>query len=216
MVRRTALVSSSRTPRRHSTPAGLSRLSNGSGIPSYETEDSPFSGEVRFLPLRQVLDGRVKRRIRRNGLSEEMNTIYAERKRRADETKAEIERLKAALAEKDEEIERLHDETVVLDTDRVWDLEQQVAALKKELASRSGIHQVPSSPADAWMRAARDPYPEDFMEVDDDDDDNFGEATRAELLCSTPTRRRMEASFPTPPATSPARPGMAPASQVPR
>ncbi|KAK3898467.1 hypothetical protein C8A05DRAFT_18968 [Staphylotrichum tortipilum] len=205
MVRRTALASSRHTPRRHSTPAGLLRLSKRSGIPSYDSGEAPFSGEIHFLPFRQVLDGRVKRRIRRNGLSEEMNTIFAERKRRADQTKVEIERLKAELAEKDEEIERLHDETVVLDTDRVWGLEQQVAALKRELASRSGVQQeAPSSPADAWMRAARNAYSEDFMELDDEDeDDNFGEATRAELLCSTPTRHRMEASFPTPPATSP-------------
>jgi DNA repair exonuclease SbcCD ATPase subunit len=135
-----------------------------------------------------------------------MNTISAERKRRAEETKAEIERLKAELAARDEEIARLHDETVVLDTDRVWDLEQEVAALKRELASRSGVQHVPSSPAYEWTRAARDPYSDDFMELDiEDDDQDFGEATRAELLCSTPSRRmvRASASFPTPPATSP-------------
>lgn len=132
-----------------------------------------------------------------------MNTISAERRRRREEAKAEIERLKAELAEKDDEIERLHDETLVLDTDRVWDLEQQVAALKRELASHSGIQQVSSSPAYEWTRAARDPYSDDFMELDvEDDDEVFGEATRAELVCSTPTRR-MCASFPTPPATSP-------------
>jgi DNA repair exonuclease SbcCD ATPase subunit len=135
-----------------------------------------------------------------------MNTISAERKRRAEETKAEIERLKAELAARDEEIARLHDETVVLDTDRVWDLEQEVAALKRELASRSGVQHVPSSPAYEWARAARDPYSDDFMELDiEDDDQDFGEATRAELLCSTPSRRMVKASasFPTPPATSP-------------
>ncbi|KAK4040130.1 hypothetical protein C8A01DRAFT_15994 [Parachaetomium inaequale] len=201
MVRRTSL-SGSHTPRRRSTPARLFPA-NGSGIPDMDSQGSPFGGEVHFLPLRQVLDGRVKRRIRRNGLSEEMNTISTERRRRAEETKAEIERLKAELAEKDEEIERLHDETVVLDTERVWDLEQQVESLKRELASRSGVQQLPSSPAYEWTRAARDPYSDDFMELDMEDDDGvFGEATRAELVCSTPTRR-MRASFPTPPATSP-------------
>jgi DNA repair exonuclease SbcCD ATPase subunit len=132
-----------------------------------------------------------------------MNTISTERRRRAEETKAEIERLKAELAERDEEIERLHDETVVLDTDRVWDLEQQVAALRRELVSRSGVQQVPSSPAYEWTRAAGDPYSDDFTEPDiGADADVFGESTRAELVCSTPTRR-MRASFPTPPDTSP-------------
>ncbi|KAG7294023.1 hypothetical protein NEMBOFW57_004084 [Staphylotrichum longicolle] len=176
-----------------------------SGIPHLDAQGSPYGGEVYFLPLRQVLDGRVKRRIRRNGLSEEMNNISAERRRRSEETKAEIERLKAELAEKDEEIERLHDETVVLDTDRVWDLEQQVETLKRQLANRSGVQQTPSSPAYEWTRAARDPFSDDFMDLDNDDgdgDEEFGEATRAELVCSTPSRR-MRASFPTPPATSP-------------
>ncbi len=203
MIRRTSL--GSQTSRRHSTPFPLSRPSNGSGIPDLDAHGAPFGGEVRFLPLRQVLDGRVKRRIRRNGLSEEMNTISAEKRRRAEETKAEIERLKAALAEKDEEIERMHDETVVLDTERVWDLEQEVAALKRELASQSSAQQLPSSPTYEWTRAARDPFDDDFMDLDDDaEDEDFGEATRAQLLCSTPTRRmRASASFPTPPSTSP-------------
>jgi chromosome segregation ATPase len=134
-----------------------------------------------------------------------MNTICEERKQRGQKARAEIERLKQELAEKDEEIARLHDETVVLDTDRVWNLEQQVAALKKELSSRSGVEQAPSSPIYEWTRAARDPFADEFTELGmdiDDDDDEFGEATMAELACSTPTRR-MHTSFPTPPATSP-------------
>ncbi|KAK3292899.1 uncharacterized protein B0H64DRAFT_418813 [Chaetomium fimeti] len=201
MIQRTSL-SGSRTPRRRSTPARLFP-SNGNGIPGLDSQGSPFGGEVHFLPLRQVLDGRVKRRIRRNGLSEEMNTISTEKRRRAEETKAEIERLRTELAEKDGEIERLHDETVVLDTERVWDLEQQVASLKRQLASRSGVQEVPSSPPVGWTSAARDPYSDNFMELDvEDSGAEFGESTRAELACSTPTRR-MCAAFPTPPATSP-------------
>ncbi|KAL2186437.1 hypothetical protein L209DRAFT_755123 [Thermothelomyces heterothallicus CBS 203.75] len=203
MIRRTSLRSS-QISRRHSTPGRLFPASRGTSADP-DVRVLPAGGEVYFLPLRQVLDGRIKRRIRRNGLSEEMNTISAERKRRAEETKAEIERLKAELARKDEEIERLHDETVVLDTERVWELEQQVASLKRELASRSGVQQqdLPSSPASEWTRAAPNSCQDDYMELDIGDDlEEFGGATRAELECSTPTRR-MLASFPTPPATSP-------------
>lgn len=207
MVRRTSL-SANNTSRRHSTPARLLHASNGSGIPDLDSQGSPFSGEVRFLPLRQVLDGRVKRRIRRNGLSEELNSIIAERRQRSKETRAEIDRLKAELAEKDEEIARMHDETVVLDTDRVWELEQEVAALKRKLASRSGVQDVPSSPNFDWTRVARDPFSDDYSVMDmEHDDEDFGEATIAELACSTPTRR-MRNSFPTPPATSPPPPEM--------
>ncbi|KAK4132726.1 hypothetical protein BT67DRAFT_463509 [Trichocladium antarcticum] len=210
-----ACLSSSRKSRRHSTPSRLFQASSRSGIPDPYLGESPFSGEVRFLPLRQVLDGRVKRRIRRNGLSEEMNTICEERRQRGQKARAEIERLKEELAEKDEEIARLHDETAVLDTDRVWNLEQQVAALKKELASRSGVEQASSSPNYKFTGFPSTPFTDEFaelgMDIDDDDDDDddddaddadFGEATMAELACSTPTRR-MHTSFPTPPATSP-------------
>ncbi|KAK4111715.1 hypothetical protein N656DRAFT_780453 [Canariomyces notabilis] len=209
MVRRTCLTPSGRSSRRHSTPARLCGASSDGSISGLNDANSPFSGEVRFLPLRQVLDGRVKRRIRRNGLSEEMNTIYAERKRKSQETQAEIHRLKAELAEKDDEIERLHNETVVLDTERVWNLERQVEALKRELANRSGIQQAPKSPSSPryeWTIAARDPFADDFMELDadnDTDDEAFGESTMADLVSSTPTRN-MCSSFPTPPATSPA------------
>ncbi|KAK3385440.1 hypothetical protein B0H63DRAFT_472939 [Podospora didyma] len=205
-IRRTAL--SARPSRRHSTPSRLLNLTaSGSGALDLDNPSSPLSGEVRFLPLRQVLDGRVKRRIRRNGLSEEMNTIYAERKQRARDTKAEIERLKAEVAAKDDEIHRLHDETIEIDTDRVWELERQVETLKKELTSRSGVQEIPSSPAFEWTMAARDPFSDDFMDVDtglDVSSHEFGSTTMAELTCGTPTRKG-RAVLATPPTTSPAK-----------
>jgi len=162
-----------------------------------------------------------------------MNTIYSERKKRAQETKAEIDRLRAELAEKDNEIERMHDETVMVDSDRVWELEQQVQALKKELADRGsggqrqrqpqlGLDSSPAGAAYNWTLAARDPFADEYSDMDldeglpeheDDDDNMFGNNTMAELACSTPSRRarnaeddayvRASASFPTPPATSP-------------
>lgn len=188
---------------------------------SSEDADSNAPGEVTFLPLRQVLDGRIKRRIRRNGLSEEMNTITAEKKRRQREAKDEIGRLKAALAEKDEEIRKLQDETVIMDTERVWDLEQQVEKLKQQLADRSGVDETRFD----WTVAAHDPFnPDEYMEEDtventveetvedmDVDVEVFGEASMAELACSTPTRRA-RASFPTPPTTSPAAAPLTPCS----
>lgn len=203
VIRRTSL-GSDRVSRRHSTPGGLFTPSRCSGTDP-DARGLPTCGEVHFLPLRQVLDGRIKRRIRRNGLSEEMNNITAERKRRIKETRAEIDRLKAELAKKDEEIERLHEETVVLDTERVWELEQQVASLKQELANRSGVQQqdLPSSPAPEWTSTEPNPCQDDYMELDvEGNPEEFGEASRAELDCSTPTRR-VQPSFPTPPSTSP-------------
>lgn len=77
--------------------------------------------QITFLPLRQVIDGRVKRRIRRNGLSEEMNMVTAEKRRRAQQAKAEVDALRAELAAKDAQIRRLSGVTVVVDSDELED-----------------------------------------------------------------------------------------------
>lgn len=193
MIRRTSL---GLQKRRQSTPA--------------RGPSSPNVKEVHFLPLRQVLDGRVKRRIRRSGLSEEMNVITRDKKKRALEVEAELDRLRVELAAKDDEIHRLHDETVEIDSDRIWDLEQQVKALKERLAFRSddGRDQLLSSSpvGKVWGAAAADPFVDDFMDLDHDggEDVRFGESTVADFMCSTPDRR-LRMSFPTPPTTSPAR-----------
>ncbi|TPX08133.1 uncharacterized protein E0L32_010200 [Thyridium curvatum] len=212
MIRRTSL--SAPAQRRHSTP---SRPANGAGL-DLDSPSVPLSGEVTFLPLRQVLDGRVKRRIRRNGLSEEMNLIHAEKKRRAAETRAEIEQLKAELAAKDAEIEQLQtfDDTVAQDTGRIIELERQVDELRQQLENKSGSHDKTYD----WTMAARDPFAEDYTmmdlnsdPMDADNEDDFGETTMADLHCSTPTRRnRAISSFPSPPLTSPTTMPMTPSS----
>ncbi|KAK0736002.1 hypothetical protein B0T21DRAFT_439937 [Apiosordaria backusii] len=216
------------------TPKSHPRRRHSSAPVHSTTSASAESEEITFLPLRQVLDGRVKRRIRRNGLSEEMNIIYAERKTKAQQTKAEINRLRQELEEKDDEIMRLQEETVMVDTDRVWELERKVSRLKRQLSQISGATSSPShsSPAASssppqpeWTRAARDPFSQQGYSMDldmnlpDNDHNNdtdhsiFGESTMAELSCSTPTRKTttvhtsasFQSSFPTPPSTSPAR-----------
>ncbi|KAI8718280.1 hypothetical protein NCS52_00606300 [Fusarium sp. LHS14.1] len=164
----------------------------------------PQSGEVTFLSLRQVLDGRVQRRIRRNGLSEEMNTIQQEKRRRAKESKAEIEKLKSELKARDREIYELQNATIVLDTDRIWDLEKQIQDLQSELKKRSS--NANQNRGYNWTLAPRDQFPGDCMDMALDDDD-FGEETMAQFVCSTPQTQRARDSFMTPPATSPTVPG---------
>ncbi|KAM0327011.1 hypothetical protein ACHAQA_006134 [Verticillium albo-atrum] len=196
MIRRTSLARGA-TPgkRRHSTPA---RSSSGSGLAA-PAASSPLANEVHFMPLRQVLDGRIQRRIRRNGLSEEMNAINDERRAKEKESKAEIERLRSQLREKDAEIYQLQNATIVLDTDRIWELEKELEDLKDQLDNKT----VENSRTFEWTLAAKDPFADDFMDTTEDDD-RFGDMTVAELACSTPTRVRT--SFPTPPLTSPALP----------
>jgi len=208
MVRRTSLASSTcRRIHRQCTPSRM--CSSGSG--NSKTPDTPFSGTMTFLPLRQVLDGRVQRRLRRNGLSEEMNIINQEKRRRARESQEEISRLRDELREKDLEIHRLQNETIVLDTERIWDLERQVVELRAQLAERSGVSTQPNDESRYdWTVMARDPFVRnpygyvddmDVATVENDDREEFGDATMADLQCSTPTRARN--SIPTPPATSP-------------
>ncbi|KAH8673284.1 hypothetical protein BX600DRAFT_432918 [Xylariales sp. PMI_506] len=187
MVRRSSLGGApSPKRRRNSTPAR-------SQINGDEDADE-LANEVYFPSLRQVLDDRVKRRIRRNGLSAEMNVINEEKRRESGKQKGELQRLRDELAEKDQEIERLRDATTIQDNDRIAELEQQIEALQQELNGRSDP--IEQSRFD-WTLAARDPFSDSYM----DDDEGFGDTTMADFECSTPSRAR--ASFPTPPCTSP-------------
>lgn len=203
LVRRTTLTPRRSGGRRHSHPATSS---------STEEEEQ----EVCVVtPLRQVLSGRVQRRIRRNGLSAEMNAIAAEGRARARAEREEVDRLRGEVAARDKEIARLReegrerddDETVVLDTERVWELEREVAELRGRLALRRS-----SSPAMDWTVAARDPFAEEYtcMDIDATGEDDvgveeFGDSSLAGLACSTPTRRGGRGGMlATPPTTSPA------------
>lgn len=195
MVGRVSVGTPQRDRRHSSTPTKISRSRNA-------IEDSvlPAGGEVTFLPLRQVLDGRVQRRIRRNGLSEEMNVIQQERRRRAQQTKEEIDQLKEQLKARDREIYELQNATIIVDNERVWSLERQIEELKNELHRRSASEGRQERSYN-WTLAARDPFGDDFMDMQDE----FGETTVAQLGFSTPSRA--VSSFPTPPATSPTVPG---------
>ncbi|KAI9715493.1 MAG: hypothetical protein M1812_005969 [Candelaria pacifica] len=92
-LKRTSLASFSRcsspTPSRSRPKSAIRRISFPVTLPAA----TPLSGEVQFAPLRQVLGDRVKRRLRRNHLSEEINNIDAE-KRRLTRASQDVEELK--------------------------------------------------------------------------------------------------------------------------
>lgn len=219
-IRRTTLEPGSGTKRRrHSGPAAQDRPDAFDS-----TIDTRHSGEVTFLPLRQVLDGRVKRRIRRNGLSEEINIITAERRRKAQQTSDEIAALRSEVAAKDAEIRRLSGATIVGQEDEetqesIDELKRQVSQLRRVLKSPDSSNETEDTidyhtTRVDWAMRVRDPFSSEYsdMELDVDDDDDgddddleFGDKTIAELACSTPSRRssNVRNSFPTPPSTSP-------------
>ncbi|KAI1262082.1 hypothetical protein F5Y18DRAFT_187837 [Xylariaceae sp. FL1019] len=188
--------------------------------------------------IQTSLIDRVKRRIRRVGSSDKLSAgditkkstpkrPNARKTRSAEEmaaAQAEVERLRAELEERDAEIERLHEATVVQDTERILELEQQVRTLRTELTQRQNsgtdnpFADLPENERDEdtsrsfydWTLAARDPFSDTFM----DEDEGFGDVTMTEAVCSTPSKRRftngaqplptsVSGSFPTPPCTSP-------------
>ena len=120
----------SRMPRRPSLPT---LLPSSLPSPSLSPSSGPLSGEVQFEPLRQILDARLKRRISRNRLSEEINDIES-KNREIPQWRQEIESLKDQLAlAKDSNKE--HSEGSEEDagsSERIQQLEQEIVELKGE------------------------------------------------------------------------------------
>ncbi|KAH7370135.1 hypothetical protein BKA65DRAFT_444933 [Rhexocercosporidium sp. MPI-PUGE-AT-0058] len=208
-IRRTSL-STPKSKRRQSTPA---KLWNRAG---YEVE--PASGTLQFAPLRQVLEGRVKRRIKRNGLSEEINIIEFDKRVEARGRKSEVEKLKSELALKDLEVQSMRDEQDIASqiegesggsittnttlSSKVQELEQEIRHLKEEL-SRRELDSDTIDDRNNWTLAARDPYnyedDNDMMITNYDED--FEDMTGNDELMTTPTR--LNTSFLSPPSTMP-------------
>ncbi|KAI9885449.1 MAG: hypothetical protein M1823_002755 [Watsoniomyces obsoletus] len=72
---------------------------------------------IQFAPLRQIIDGRVKRRLRRNHLSEELNKIAKEKRLEKQLCETSVAALRDELKEKDR---------------RVIELKKQIVALKRQ------------------------------------------------------------------------------------
>jgi hypothetical protein len=221
-MRKTALsIVIPRTKKRHSLPARLStptRLSNRSQY------DEPLSGEMQFAPLRQILDGRVMRRLRRNRISEEMNVIESEKKHKARGQKLEIERLREELEENRSQIQNMQDELDITSqleaesglslgptstaSSKIQELEQEIQRLRSELEQKEDDATITDP---NWEIPAYDPF-------DAHDDDNMitnydMEFDQATELDTTPTR--LNTSFPSPPSTIPNTPIIAePASNA--
>ena len=119
----------SKTPRRLSLPT---QLPSSLPSPSLSPSPGPLSGEVQFEPLRQILDARLKRRISRNRLSEEINDIDS-KKRDKTQWRQEIKRLKDQLAlAKDSNQEHSDGSEDAGNLERIQQLEQEIVELKRE------------------------------------------------------------------------------------
>lgn len=132
------------------------RQQTGSSSKKGNNENNTASSIVHILPLRtQILDDHIKRRIRRNGLSAEMNEAYGEKRARRGRTLAELRRARDELRSRDAEIERLRELTALFDASgsgggdishhhaegeedvsRVQDLERELSRLREQVMGR--------------------------------------------------------------------------------
>lgn len=174
--------------RRCSLPAQLS-TSLPSPALSLSPSPGPFSGEVQFEPLRQVLDDRLKRRLRRNKLGAEINAIEEEKKSRA-KLNQEIQGLKDELAVaqgfREEHSEALDGNTS--GAEKIQELEQQLVELKEEMRERSKtaepahgtdrLQDTASSPIEIFV----DDSEEDFVATTFDDDGALQDRTPVGVL----------------------------------
>ncbi|KAM3081238.1 hypothetical protein ACMFMG_005195 [Clarireedia jacksonii] len=166
-IRKTSL-GSSKSKRRKSAPVRLL---------TRPEPNEPISGELQFAPLRQVLDGRVKRRMKRNRLSEEVNKIEWQKRHEAKARRSEVHRLRKELEQKDVEIQHIRDEQelasqfgfecgTTLQVDKVWarlqEKEREIEHLKAELSQKEER----SHSQQDWTVATQDPFG-----FDDDDED---------------------------------------------
>ena len=150
-----------KTPRRPSLPTPLpSSLPS----PSLSPSPGPLSGEVQFEPLRQVLDARLKRRISRNHLSEEINDIESEKRDKA-QWHREIKNLKdqLALAKNSNKEHSDESEENAGNSERIHQLEQEIVELKGERTMATDF-----MTADAGSGEPATPEVEIFIDNDED------------------------------------------------
>lgn len=118
-------------------PRGRRSLPNlTASLPSPSLSPPPnqyISGEIQFMPMRQILDDRLKRRLRRNNMSEVINDIETEKKSQS-RWEQEVQGLKDELAlarqlgiEVNDSIEDEQE-----NIGRVQALEEELAILKQE------------------------------------------------------------------------------------
>ena len=194
--KRTSFTSRAQEP---STPqlqaAGTRRLSlpvhlsTSLPSPSLSPSPGPFSGDVQFAPLRQVLDDRLKRRLRRNNMSDESNVIDKEKKS-ITKLKQEIQVLKDELAvARESGIEHTEElDGEAASAGRIRELEHQLVELKREMRERSTTAETaaenPNLPdtASSPMEIFIDDADEDFVSPSFDDNTIIRDQTTVRAL----------------------------------
>ena len=172
--------------RRRSFPI---QLSSSLPSPSLSPSPGPFSGEFQFAPLREVLDDRLKRRLRRNNLSVEINQIAHDNKSKA-RLEQEIKSLKDELA-RTQSLSKEHSGELneeITHVERIRELEQQLFDSRREIHERSTttepapssyeFEKAVSSPVEIFI----DDTNEDFVASNFDDNGALRDQTPISIL----------------------------------
>lgn len=153
--------------RRLSLPTSLPNALPSATLSVFSSPCTPLtiSGDVQWAPLRQVLDHRVRRRLRRNHLSEEQHDIEIEKKS-AKQYRQEIAGLKEEL-----ESAKQNENGKDSNADRVLQLETELGSLKQEMREHEAeLGSIPQGDAASVSPAPEGIYIDDTA-IDFADDD---------------------------------------------
>lgn len=164
-VRRTSLTAAELSRPTRSRNAGRRSLPA-----SFSPSPNDTVQQLQFSPLRAVLDDRMRRRLRRSHLSEEVNDIE-EHKREDARTRHELDKLRHEVDEKDKRVKQLMVELELQrqlgievgvekdeEDERVREMEEELARLRREI-SESKEHDGFQDTSD---------HPNDEVDMDDD------------------------------------------------
>ena len=152
--------------RRRSLPLDLSRALPS---PSLTPPATPVSGEIQFAPFRQVLDDRLKRRLRRNNMSEEQHDIEVENSKSKATMREEMQELKDELAVA-RQIQQETNDAVKEEDDsheKIEALEHEIEMLRRQIRERS----MTVEPVTAGEEASTQMSPVPAIYSDDHSDD---------------------------------------------
>lgn len=165
------------------------QLSASLPSPSLSPSPGPLSGEFQFAPLRQVLDDRLKRRLRRNNLSIEINEIDDDHKSRS-KLEQEIKSLRDELADA-QVFSKEHSgepDGETAKAEKIRELEQQLLELRREIRERPMTAEL-SPESDELPKAAPSPMEifiddadEDFIATNFDDNGALRDQTPVSIL----------------------------------
>ncbi|KAL8994554.1 MAG: hypothetical protein Q9188_007034 [Gyalolechia gomerana] len=138
VLNRTKLVTAkNKAHKRLSLP--IQAMASTASPSSPQLPNTLSSKVIQFAPLRQVIDSRMMRRLKRNHLGDEVNGIFAERKKSKLSLQQEIEDLREELAlATDGSGEAMHTtETGSEGGGRIAELENELSSLKREMCEQS-------------------------------------------------------------------------------